>query len=142
MSHDVLPIKLPSPESSDIYSTYTYTFSSQSGAPEEKESALNDQTDKVWESIRHMHMKEALDKLIEDFKSYAGEYGTQTSGKSLNDMKDLLASLPKLKDTKDQLSLHLSMAEKCMEIFESHKLPLIAGVEQVSKHSLFSERFT
>ena len=32
---------------------------------------------------------------------------------------------------KGQLSLHLSLAEKCMNVFEAKKLPLSASVEQV-----------
>lgn len=46
-------------------------------------------------------------------------------------MKDMLASLPQLREVKDKLSLHLTMAEKCMSLFETKKLPLSASVEQV-----------
>lgn len=38
-----------------------------------------------------------------------------------------------------QLSLHLTMAEKCMGIFEKKKLPLSASVEQVRRPSRASE---
>lgn len=31
--------------------------------------------DNVWTEVRHMHMKDALDKLIADFRVYAGEHG-------------------------------------------------------------------
>lgn len=50
-----------------------------------------------------MHMKDALDKLIQDFKAYATEHGHLTNGSSLNDMKDMLASLPHLKESKEKV---------------------------------------
>lgn len=53
-------------------------------------------------------------------------------------MKDMLASLPQLRDAKDKLSLHLTMAEKCMALFEKKKLPLSASVEQVRSVFLLS----
>lgn len=82
-----------------------------------------------------MHMKDALDKLIADFQKYAGEY-EQKFGKEgqagINDMKDMLASLDATRKSKDSLSAHLSLAEKCMAYFEKNKLPIVADVEQVS----------
>ena len=39
--------------------------------------------DKVWVEVRHMHMKDALDKLIADFKAYAGEHGGTFGGASV-----------------------------------------------------------
>lgn len=34
----------------------------------------------MWTEVRHMHMKDALDKLIADFKAYAGEHGGKFGG--------------------------------------------------------------
>jgi syntaxin-binding protein 1 len=110
-------------------------------------------------------MKDALDKLINDFKNYASEHGHLANGSSLNDMKDMLASLPHLKESKEkvrylmtvhlagglmncffsigcgssQLSLHLSMAETCMELFEKHQLMNIASVEQCCSTGMTAE---
>ena len=41
---------------------------------EEKESQLSND-DNVWNEVKHMHMKDALDKLVKDFRAYAGEQG-------------------------------------------------------------------
>ncbi|KAI5477593.1 hypothetical protein MNV49_006079 [Pseudohyphozyma bogoriensis] len=111
---------------------YKYTFRNASGAMEDREATLTDD-DNVWNEVRHMHMKDALDKLVADFRAYAGEHSGKfgsEGGTSLNDMRDMLASLPQLREAKDKLSLHLDMAEKCMGLFESKKLPLSASVEQ------------
>lgn len=56
-----------------------YTFQNESGKTEDKEATLTDE-DKVWTEVRHMHMKDALDKLIADFKAYAGEHGGKFGG--------------------------------------------------------------
>ena len=80
---------------------------------------------------------------------------------NLNDMKDMLASLPQFQEQRDkvrdcvvlcprcpllipgpcscsQFSLHLNMAQECMAIFERDKLPNVATVEQVSLVALTS----
>jgi syntaxin-binding protein 1 len=48
-----------------------HTFRNEREITETKEAILNDE-DKVWVEVRHMHMKDALDKLIEAFKQYEG----------------------------------------------------------------------
>jgi syntaxin-binding protein 1 len=87
--------------------------------------------DAVWQGIRHLHIAEAIDKLSRDFKSHAGEAGHFTdNASSLNDMRDMLASLPHMQEMKDKLSLHLTMAQNCMNRFEKTRLPAQAMVEQ------------
>ncbi|KAH9464613.1 hypothetical protein MJO28_001686 [Puccinia striiformis f. sp. tritici] len=117
---------------------YCHSYQDQSGETEEKEHTLGEE-DKVWVEVRHMHMKDALDKLINDFKNYASEHGHLANGSSLNDMKDMLASLPHLKESKEKLSLHLNMAETCMELFEKRQLMNIASVEQCCSTGMTAE---
>jgi len=69
-----------------------------------------------------------------DFQKFIDEnpHFTNTSGDatSLNAIKDMLAGLPQFQSLKEAYSLHLSMAQECMNIFQHHKLPDIASVEQ------------
>jgi syntaxin-binding protein 1 len=51
---------------------------------------------------------------------------------NVNDLKDMLASLPQFQTQREQFSLHLDMAQECMGTFEKKKLSAAAGVEQVS----------
>lgn len=113
-----------------------HTFRNSAGVLEEKDVQLTEE-DEIWKETRHMHMKDALDKLIADFQKYAGEYEQKYGGENrgINDMKDMLASLDATRKNKDSLSAHLSLAEKCMAYFEKQKLPLVADVEQVSMPS-------
>ena len=46
-------------------------------------------------------------------------------------MRDMLATLPQFQEMRDQFSLHLNLAEKCMEAFEQKKLLEVGLVEQV-----------
>jgi hypothetical protein len=50
----------------------------------------------------------------------------------------MLAGLPQFQELKEAYSLHLSMAQECMNIFQSHKLADLASVEQVG-HSCWRD---
>ncbi|KAH9913550.1 Sec1-like protein [Epithele typhae] len=131
MANDLLPI--------DDGTSYRYKFQTQTGT-EDKTATLSD-ADNVWTDIRHMHMREAIDKLMADFNKFlqdnAGFKGEGAA--SLNDMKDMLASLPQFQEQRDKFSLHLNMAQECMGIFERDKLPAVATVEQNCATGLTAE---
>lgn len=46
-----------------------YKFQSSVGAYEDKTAVLSD-ADTVWTDVRHMHMREAIDKLMADFNKF------------------------------------------------------------------------
>lgn len=122
MCHDLLPIV--------DGNKYQYRFYNSDGQREDKEAILSDE-DNVWTGIRHLHIVEAIDKLSRDFKQHAGEAGQfANNASSLNDMRDMLASLPHMQEMKEKLSLHLTMAQACMNRFEQSRLPAQAMVEQ------------
>lgn len=127
MVNDLLPIK-----DGKEGRTYKYTFTNTVGGKETREAVLNEE-DEVWCSVRHLHMKDAIDKLMTDFGKFVSEH-TAFSGNAqnvqINDLKDMLADLPQFQTQRDQFSLHLDMAQECMAIFEQHKLNLAANVEQ------------
>ncbi|KAI0319969.1 Sec1-like protein [Amylostereum chailletii] len=132
MANDVLPI--------DDGTKYTYKFQSSIGAYEDKTAILTD-ADSVWTEVRHMHMREAIDKLMGDFNKFlqdnAGFKGEGAA--SLNDMKDMLASLPQYQEQREKFSLHLNMAQESMALFEKDKLPTVATVEQNCATGLTAE---
>ena len=49
-----------------------YKFQSSTGAQEDKVAVLTD-NDSVWTEVRHMHMREAIDKLMADFNKFMQE---------------------------------------------------------------------
>ncbi|PWN29630.1 Sec1-like protein [Jaminaea rosea] len=122
MANDLLPI--------EDGNRYHYRFYTSDGKREDKDATLSDD-DAVWTGIRHLHIAEAIDRLSRDFQAHAGEAGAYTdNASSLNDMRDMLASLPHMQETKDKLSLHLTLAQDCMSRFEKTRLPQQAMVEQ------------
>ncbi|KIJ65658.1 hypothetical protein HYDPIDRAFT_131009 [Hydnomerulius pinastri MD-312] len=132
MCNDLLPI--------DNGTKYTYKFQSSLGTYEDKTATLSD-ADTVWTTVRHMHMREAIDKLMADFNKFMEENaGFKGEGAaSLNDMKDMLANLPQYQEQREKFSLHLNMAQDCMNIFEKDKLSLVANVEQCCATGLTAE---
>ncbi|KAG9312992.1 Sec1-like protein [Chiua virens] len=110
---------------------YTYKFQSSIGAYEDKTATLSE-TDTVWTTVKHMHMREAIDKLMADFNKFLEENaGFKGEGAaSLNDMKDMLANLPQYQEQREKFSLHLNMAQECMGTFERDKLSQVANIEQ------------
>ncbi|KAF7365513.1 hypothetical protein MVEN_00424400 [Mycena venus] len=132
MANDLLPI--------EGGTKYTYKFQSSVGAFEDKTATLTD-ADSVWTEVRHMHMREAIDKLMADFNRFLEENAVfkGEGAASLNDMKEMLASLPQYQEQREKFSLHLNMAQECMGLFERDKLPLVATIEQDCATGLTAE---
>lgn len=107
------------------------------GQPDQEEKEIDiSEKDKIWVENRHTHMKDTIEKLMSEFQRFIQEnpHFANSSGNpaSLNAIKDMLAGLPQFQEMKEAYSLHLSMAQECMNIFQEHKLPDIASIEQVS----------
>ncbi|KAF2829393.1 Sec1-like protein [Ophiobolus disseminans] len=117
--------------------TYRANVNEEDPSAEEKDMEITDK-DKIWVENRHRHMKDTLDKLVGDFHKFIAENpqftnqdAQSTQGMSgLNQIKDMIAGLPQFQEMKEAYSLHLTMASQCMEIFQTHKLPDLASVEQ------------
>ncbi|KAF8967661.1 Sec1-like snare protein [Flammula alnicola] len=132
MANDLLPI--------ENGTKYSYKFQSSLGAYEDKIATLSD-ADTAWTAVRHLHMREAIDKLMLDFNKFLEENAVfkGEGAANLNDMKDMLASLPQYQEQREKFSLHLNMAQDCMELFEKAKLSDVATVEQSCATGLTAE---
>lgn len=117
--------------------TYRTNVNDEDPNSEEKDMEISDK-DKIWVENRHRHMKDTLERLVGDFHKFIADNPQftkqdeqNTQGMSgLNQIKDMIAGLPQFQEMKEAYSLHLTMAQKCMEIFQQHKLPDLATVEQ------------
>lgn len=131
MAMDLLPIN----DTDKV--TYRAVVNEDDPGAEEKEMEISDK-DKIWVENRHRHMKDTLDKLISDFQKFIADNPNFTNQDAqnaagmngLNAIKDMIAGLPQFQEMKESYTLHLGMAEKCMDIFQKHKLPDLASVEQ------------
>ncbi|KAF2493880.1 Sec1-like protein [Lophium mytilinum] len=130
MAHDLLPVK----EGEKV----TYKTKLNEGRPDEEEKDMEiSEKDKIWVENRHRHMKDTIEKLMGDFQRFIDEnpqftnQAQDTAGMSgLNAIKDMIAGLPQFQEMKEAYSLHLSMAQECMQLFQQQKLPDLASVEQ------------
>jgi syntaxin-binding protein 1 len=129
MAHDLLPIR----ESEKI----TYSVTINKGQPnEETKDAEISEKDSIWVQYRHMHMSQTLVRLDQDFKAFLAKnrnFADRDKEVNVGDLKDLLAGMSEFHEGKDAYSLHTTMAEACMNIFERCKLPEVAGLEQVGQ---------
>ncbi|KZL87903.1 sec1 family protein, partial [Colletotrichum incanum] len=127
MAHDLLPIQ----DGDKV----TYHMVTNGGTPEEEEKDMElSDKDPVWVDNRHRHMKDTIEKLMSDFRKFLADnphfVNENQDTTSLNAIRDMLAGLPQFQEMKEAYSLHLNMAQEAMNIFEKHKLPDIASVEQ------------
>ncbi|GME21869.1 Sec1-like protein [Neofusicoccum parvum] len=127
MAHDLLPIK----EGDKV--TYKTVINEGEPDQEEKDMELGEK-DKIWVENRHTHMKDTIEKIMADFKRFIDEnpHFTKADADStnLNTIKDMIAGLPQFQEQKGSYSLHLAMAQDCMNVFQRCKLMDIASVEQ------------
>lgn len=55
---------------------------------------------------------------------------------TINTIKDMLAGLPKFQEGKEAYSLHLTMTQDAMSVFQERKLADVASVEQVGRKAV------
>jgi len=138
MVHDLLPIK----EHPDGKVTFHLTVGEGTPDAEEKDAELAEK-DPVWVSNRHRHMKDTIDKLMSDFQNFLKENpnfaGKDPDSATLNDIKGMLARLPQFQEMKQAYSLHLTMAQEAMNIFQKYKLADLASAEQTLATGLDEE---
>ncbi|KXJ85518.1 Sec1 family superfamily [Microdochium bolleyi] len=126
MAFDLLPIK------DGDKTTFHMTVNENTPEAEEKDLELTDK-DKVWVDNRHRHMKDTIDKLMGDFQKFLDQnphFRDTNNATSLNAIKDMMAGLPQFQEMKETYSLHLSMAQESMNIFQNNKLNEMSPVEQ------------
>ncbi|CAO3670948.1 unnamed protein product [Rhizopus stolonifer] len=132
MLNDLLPIQ---ETDSHVGIKYTYEFNQADGSLGSKDVLL-DEEDEVYRSVRHMHIAQCSDHLIENFNQFlaenkvAGERETKSAAKNLKEMKNMLTNLPQFQDMKSKFSAHLNIAQECMSYFERHKLNSVGNLEQ------------
>ncbi|KAJ5107279.1 hypothetical protein N7456_003954 [Penicillium angulare] len=126
MAHDLLPIK----DGDKV--TYKTTLNEGKDNEETKDMEIGEM-DKVWVSYRHMHMKDLLGKLGEDFAKFRAanpQFAEDNDKTNVNTIKDMLGGLTEFTEGKDAYTLHLNMAEECMKFFQKNKLLEVSSIEQ------------
>ncbi|KAM5148316.1 syntaxin-binding protein 3 [Mantella aurantiaca] len=118
MVYDLLPIE------NDVYKYRTDT----SLGSKDKEDHL-DESDELWVKIRHKHIADVLEeipKLVKEVSSSKKE----TQGKlTLSNLSNFLKKMPHMQKQISKQTLHLNLAEDCMQKFKGN-LEKLCKVEQ------------
>ncbi|KAL8652384.1 MAG: hypothetical protein Q9210_002714 [Variospora velana] len=123
MVHDLLPLT----EGDKVY----YKASLNQSQPG-KDQEISEK-DSIWVKYRHLHMKDLLDQLVQDFNAFKAQnpqFADSEGPATINGIKDMLAGLPKFQEGKEAYSLHLTMTQDAMTVFQEQRLADIASVEQ------------
>ncbi|KAI4252651.1 MAG: hypothetical protein L6R42_007883 [Xanthoria sp. 1 TBL-2021] len=126
MVHDLLSLT----EGDKVY--YKPAASQAGKAEKDKDQEIGEK-DSIWVKFRHLHMKDLLDELVKDFNAFKAQnpqFADSENPATINTIKDMLAGLPKFQQGKEAYSLHLSMTQDAMNVFQERRLADIASVEQ------------
>ncbi|KAJ5312832.1 hypothetical protein N7508_003662 [Penicillium antarcticum] len=126
MVHDLLPIQ----DGDKV--TYKTVINAGGKNEEVKEMEIGED-DRVWVDYRHMHMKDVLGKLGEDFAKFRAanpQFADDNAKQSVNTIKDMLAGLREFQEGKNAYTLHLNMAQECMKYFQDRKLLEVSSIQQ------------
>jgi syntaxin-binding protein 1 len=126
MAFDLLPIK--------DGEKMTYRVVINEGRPDQEEKDIEiAEKDRIWVENRHRHMKDTLVTFTADFERFMREnkhFANTGQDVNLNQIKDMMAGLSQYQEGKEAYALHLNMAQDAMAIFQKHKLPDLASIEQ------------
>lgn len=118
-------------------SCYEYSYSTAAG-PQKKSVSL-DERDQLWTTLRHAHIADCSQLIIERFNKFLMENKAAVKSRSasagddvtsLAELKDTMAALSEFHEMKAEFSLHLSIAQDCLAQSERKKLIEVAGLEQ------------
>ncbi|CAO3619991.1 unnamed protein product [Mucor hiemalis] len=113
---------------------YEYKYTQEDGTTQDQEVTLIE-TDPVYTAIRHQHIANTTQKLIDDFNTFLNENNISNTGGpttvgSLNDMKNMISNLPQYQEMKTRFSAHMNIAVDCMTEFKDQNLEIIGLLEQ------------
>lgn len=113
---------------------YTYAFTSNTGLTQKKDVILGE-TDVLWPVLRHMHIADTIEWVIESFNEFLkNNKATKLAGgkqvDSLKDMSEAMRAMPQYTEMLSKYSLHIHLANTAMEAFNNTGLERIAQIEQ------------
>ncbi|XP_072367507.1 syntaxin-binding protein 3 isoform X2 [Scyliorhinus torazame] len=104
MAHDLVSIE------NDIYRYQT------KDDPASKEALLGED-DELWIKLRHLHIAEVVEKIPKLVKELSKSQQTTEGKPTLSALSQLMKKLPNFRKQKTKQTVHLSLAEDCLKLF-------------------------
>lgn len=124
----------------DIKEDNRYDYHYTAAGSEAVRTVALDENDSLWVALRHTHIAECSQLIITRFNQFihdnkaamksSSKQQTQSGVSNLGELRDVMGSLGEFQELKAQYSLHLTVAQECMNIFETKQLVDVAGLEQ------------
>eukprot|EP01027_Heterolobosea_sp_BB2_P007880 GEZU01011698.1.p1 GENE.GEZU01011698.1~~GEZU01011698.1.p1 ORF type:complete len:640 (-),score=194.46 GEZU01011698.1:182-2101(-) len=115
---------------------YTHETVDGRGEPKQKKVML-DENDELWVQHRHSHISDTSQAIAKDFKEFVNtnkgaklSKGGKDKDIQIKDLAEAVKDMPQYQAMIAKYSLHISMTQKCMDIFRKHNLVRLAGQEQ------------
>jgi len=118
---------------------YKYTFTQQEGKSEKQvvKKVLLDEHDFLWPKLRHMHIADCINRVIDDFngflktnKAVALNHEAMRKVTTLKEMSNAMKDMPQFQEMFAKFSLHIRLAGECMNQYNGKELEKIALIEQ------------
>jgi syntaxin-binding protein 1 len=128
MVNDLLPMK---------DDQITYSADKEGGGKQDKDVLLNEK-DEIWVELRGQHIAAVIQTLsarirdVVNSKTGSALNQTDSSGKpiSMSQMASALKALPEYKELMSKLSMHMTIAHRCMEVLNKKGLMDLSDLEQ------------
>ena len=124
MAMDLLPID---------EGKYVYVYQDGTGKSHEK-TVLLDDSDDLWVSLRHMHIKDAIEWVQSQFSDFLrSNRAAQARGQrvdTLRGMSEAIRALPQYQELLAKFSLHIQICQDNLAVYNERTLERIIDLEQ------------
>lgn len=124
---------------------YEYAFSTLAGPA--KRTVSLDEKDSMWLMLRHAHIAQCVELIIENFNKFLSENKAAIKSRnsedgvtSLEELKDTMSALGEFQEQKSEYALHLSLAQDCLSTSDKRHLSQAAELEQTMAMGFDPER--
>ena len=109
MINDLLPI---------VGDRYTYMASTGTGKEKVEKTAFLNETDPLWARLRHLHIADAINTVLDDFNKFTKESKAAHMAKGgvvdLKQMSDAIRSMPQYTQLLSKYAMHIELTKRCV----------------------------
>mmetsp|Transcript_12937 Transcript_12937/g.30807 ORF Transcript_12937/g.30807 Transcript_12937/m.30807 type:complete len:645 (-) Transcript_12937:58-1992(-) len=124
MANDLLPVK---------NGRYSHVYTNAHG-DQQKQEVLLDEGDPLWPTLRHLHISDAINLILDEFNAFVKDNKTASMVKgeaeSIKDMSEAIQQMPQYKELLSKYSLHMDITHRCLDVYNEQNVEPISALEQ------------